>query len=64
MPEFDVLKALALVRRYAEAIADGQLEARAVASMTDEELATFDTEAYAALQAKQAEAEALVQEPE
>lgn len=53
----DILKALALVRRMAEAIAEGRLEAAAVKDMTDDQLATFDTEAYQALMDAQAENE-------
>lgn len=55
----DILQALALVRRLAEAIADGRIEAGAVKDMTDEDLATFDTEAYQALVDAQAENESL-----
>lgn len=50
---------MALVRRYAVAIAEGRLEAKKIAAMSDEELAVFDEEAFAALKAKQEEAEQL-----
>lgn len=59
MPQPDVLDILAIVRRYAEAIADGRLNAKRIATMTDDELAEFDTEIYSLLVAKQEEAERL-----
>lgn len=58
----DILKALALVRRIAEAIAEGRIEASAVKTMTDEQLAEFDKEAYQALTEAQAENERLANE--
>lgn len=58
----DWLKALAFARRIAAEIAEGRLEASAVKTMTDEELATFDTEAYQALVEAQAENERLANE--
>lgn len=60
----DWLKAFEFARRIAEAIADGRLEAKAVKTMTDDELAEFDTEAYQALKDAQAENERLASTPE
>lgn len=55
----DILAVLRLARRIALAIADGRVDANAVESMTDEDLAAFDETAAAALEAKQKEAEDL-----
>lgn len=57
----DWLKAIAFARAIAEAIADGRIEAAEVKNMTDEQLATFDTEAYQGLVAAQAENEELAE---
>jgi hypothetical protein len=56
----DITQALSLARRIAEAIAEGRVEAAKVATMTDEELATYDTAAYQALLDAQAANEKLV----
>jgi hypothetical protein len=55
----DLNQILALLRRYAEAIADGRIEARRIETMSDAELAAFDDELQTALEAKQWEAEEL-----
>lgn len=57
MPDLD--KVFSFARRIAEAIAEGRAEASAVATMTDDELAEFDTEAYQALLDAQARNEDL-----
>lgn len=58
MPE-EINKILAIIRRYAEAIADGTIDAKKVAGMTDEELAAYDDELVELLGEKQIEAERL-----
>jgi hypothetical protein len=57
----DVVKVLALIRRYAVAIAEGRIEARKIKSMTDAELASYDDDLFAELDAKQKEAEQLAE---
>lgn len=49
----------AIVRRLADAVVEGRLEARQIKNMSDEELAAFDDDLFAALQTKQAESERL-----
>lgn len=49
----------ALVRAYAQAIAEGRIEARQIAEMTDEQLKEFRKEKLASLEDKQREAEGL-----
>lgn len=51
---------LSIARRYLQAVADGKIEARKLVAMSDEELKAYDQEAFDALEAKQEEAEALV----
>ncbi len=58
----DLKTALALVRRYATEIAEGRIEAKKIAAMTDEELAEFDSVVFSQLKAKQEEAERLAAE--
>jgi len=60
----DIVDVLALLRRYAEAFAEGRIEAQTVKTMTDDELAAFDDELSARLEAKQREAENLAEEGE
>lgn len=55
----DLKEVLALLRRYAEAIVEGRIEAKDIAAMSDTELATFDDELSAQLNAAQKEAEDL-----
>lgn len=56
----DILQALRLVRRVAGAISSGLVSSSQVESMADEQiLKQFDEDAFAALEAKQREAEAL-----
>ena len=52
----------ALIRRYAVEIAEGRIEARAVAEMTDDELKTFRKEKLSQFEATQAEAEQLAKD--
>lgn len=56
----DITKIFALARRVAEAIAEGRVEASAIKDMTDEQLAEYDTEVYAALLEAQQRNEALI----
>jgi hypothetical protein len=63
MPQPSVTEILAIIRRYAEAFADGRIDAKAVPSMTDDQLAEFDTQIYTRLLEAQAEAEQLAAEP-
>lgn len=49
----------ALIRRYAEAIAEGRIEAKTIASMTDEQLFAFRKAKLESLKEKQKEAEDL-----
>lgn len=60
----DVFRGFELVRRIAEAIADGRVEARSVSTMTDAELAEFDTEVYQEYLRSQEEREALLNDVE
>lgn len=52
--------ALALLRRYALAIAEGRIEASAIGGMSDEELLAFDEQKFNELDQKQKEAEDLL----
>ena len=61
-PTITITEALALVRRYAVAVAEGRIEAKKLASMTDEELKTIEADAFTAFEAKQKEAEQLARE--
>jgi len=49
----------ALVRAYAQAIAEGRIEAKQIAEMTDEQLKAFRKEKLSSLEDKQREAEDL-----
>ena len=60
----DVFRGFELVRRVAEAIADGRVDAAQVSAMTDEQLAEFDTEMYARYLEVQKEREALLSDVE
>lgn len=60
----DVFRGFELVRRIAEAIADGRVEAAQVSTMTDEQLAEFDTEVYQRYLEVQKEREALLNDVE
>lgn len=55
----DLNEVLAIIRRYAEAFAEGRIEAKAVKTMSDEELAAFDAALTEQLAAKQREADIL-----
>ena len=57
----DVNNILAIVRRIAEAIAEGRIEASAIKTMSDDELAAYDDELNGILKKKQQEAEALAE---
>lgn len=59
MSQPSAIEIMAIIRRYAEAIADGRIIAKDVPNMTDDQLAEFDTEMYGRLTAKQEEAEQL-----
>lgn len=52
--ETGVSDILAIIRRYAEAIAAGRLEAAQIKGMTDEELAAFDDALNAKMKDEQA----------
>jgi hypothetical protein len=60
----DLLNALAMVRRYITAIAEGRIEGKAVAAMTDDQLIEFDAVMRGELEAAQAEAEGAAGSPE
>ena len=60
----DVNQVFAIVRRIAEAITDGRLEAKKVAAMSDFEIAAYDGNLFAALTSAQAASEMLGHEGE
>lgn len=53
-----------LIRRFATAIAEGRIEAKEVASMSDEQLKEFRKAKLETLEEKQSEAEQLASENE
>lgn len=57
----DIIKSLALARRLLEAAAEGRLDLNGVKDMSDEELATYDTEAYKELTDAIAENDRLIE---
>jgi hypothetical protein len=62
MSQPSITEILSIVRRYAEAIAEGRIAAKEIINMSDEQLADFDRGAFDRLSALQAEAEDLAQE--
>ena len=53
----EITKILEIIRAYAEAISRGKIKASQIKNMTDEELASFNDDLSAMLEAKQKEAE-------
>lgn len=57
----DINEVIAIVRRYATAIAEGRIEAKKIKNMPDEELALFDNQLWNALKDAQEKAEKLAE---